>query len=123
MSMNLDKVREDIKVFFRHRIPNLALVFSMVLVVGGWLWAYFKLRKITEPLIIHYSQEVGIDQVGYAGDLAKVGIFGIVIVAINFIISVELEQKDRFLGRLTSTVTSLLGILIFIYFAAIIGVN
>lgn len=106
-----------------YRIPNLAMILSMTLVVGGWLWAYFKLRKIADPLIIHYSPEVGIDQVGYAGDLAKVGVFGIVIVAMNFIISVELEQKDKFLGRLTSAVTAFLGILIFIYFAAIISVN
>ena len=112
-----------LREFFRYKIPNLVLVLSLTLVLGGWVWSYFDLRTISDPLIIHYSQEVGIDQVGYAGDLAKVGIFGIVVILINFLIAVEVEQKERFLGRLTSGVTFLLGLLIFIYFAAIMGVN
>ncbi len=111
------------KEFFKHKIPNLVLVVSLTLVLGGWAWSYFDLKTISDPLVIHYSQGVGIDQVGYAGDLAKVGIFGMVVILINFLIAVELEQKERFLGRLTSGVTLLLGLLIFIYFAAIISVN
>lgn len=112
-----------LREIFKHKIPNLVLVLSLTLVLGGWIWSYFELKSIEDPLIIHYSQEVGIDQVGYAGDLAKVGIFGTVVILINFLIAVELEGKDGFLGKLTSGVTLLLGLLIFIYFAAIISVN
>ena len=121
--MDYVKLSKKAKVLFKHKIPNLTFILSFVFVMGGWIWAFLELGKIKDPLIIHYSQEIGIDQVGYAGDLAKVGVFGLVILLINFIISGELEQKDRFLSRLTSAVTVFIGILIFIYFAAIISVN
>lgn len=114
---------DSVKGVFRFRVPNLALILSLILVLGGWLWAFFALRKVSQPLILHFSEQVGINQVGYAGDLAKVGVFGLVVLIVNFLISSELEERERFLGRLTSLVTVFLAILIFIYFTAIIGVN
>ena len=114
---------KDIKKIFRFRVPNLTLVLGSVLILGGWLWAFFALRNTSQPLILHFSEQGGINQVGYAGDLARVGVFGLVVLAVNFLISVEVEERGRFLGRLTSVATAFLAILIFIYFAAIIGVN
>ena len=112
-----------LKKYLKFKVPNIACILSFVFVLGGWIWAYFVLRQPSQPLILHFSDQVGIDQIGYEGDLAKVGIFGLVIILVNFLIAVELEERDRFLARLTSGVTLLLGLLIFIYFVAIIGAN
>ena len=111
------------KDLFKYKINTVSFITSLILVTGGWFWAYFALREIKLPLIIHFSNITGINQVGYFWDLAKVGIFGIIVVAVNFLISVELEKRDKFLGKLTSAVTLFLSILIFVYFMAIISVN
>lgn len=111
------------KDLFKFKVNTLSFVTSLVLVIGGWFWAFWALREIKLPLIIHFSNINGINQVGYFWDLAKVGIFGILVVAVNFLISVELEKRDKFLGKLTSAFTFFLSILIFVYFMAIISVN
>jgi len=112
-----------LKDLFKFKVNTFSFVVSLALVIGGWLWAYFTLREIELPLVIHFSNITGINQVGYSWDLAKVGIFGILVVVINFLISVELEKRDKFLGKLTSAFTLFLSILIFVYFMAIISVN
>ena len=112
-----------LKKLLKFKIPNLAGLLSLIFVLGGWVWAFLALRNISQPLILHFSGQTGIDQTGFEGDLARVGIFGLVVVAINFLIAVELEARDRFLARVTSGVTLFLGLLIFIYFVAIISVN
>jgi len=111
------------KKIFKYKVPNFAFFVSLVLVLGGWLWSFFDLREVTTPLVILFDSTTGINQVGYAGDLAKVGVFGLLVVVVNFLISIELERRLPFWGRLTSFITIFLGILIFIYFAAIISVN
>lgn len=108
---------------FKYKIPNFAFFVSLASILGGWLWAFFALRKVTTPLIILFDSTTGINQVGYAADLTRVGIFGLLVVIVNFLISIELERRIPFWGRLTSFITIFLGILIFIYFAAIISVN
>ncbi len=112
------------KQFFgKLRLNLLIFIVALIFVLAGWFWSYLALREATLPLILHFSNFSGINQVGYVWDLSKVALFGTVVVALNFLITRELEKRDRFLSRLTSAVTLFLGILIFIYFAAIISVN
>ncbi len=107
----------------KFRFSNFSLIVGLVLIFGGWLWAYFALHETNLPVIVHFSNVSGINQVGYFWDLSKVAIFGGVVIVLNFLISRELDKRDRFFGKLTSAATFLVGILIFIYFAAIISVN
>ncbi|MBI3589693.1 MAG: hypothetical protein HY093_04780 [Candidatus Liptonbacteria bacterium] len=116
-------MNQTFRKIFSSKFNNLSFVVSLVFVLGGWLWAYLALRTISLPLIIHFSNISGINQVGYAWDLAKVGLFGILVVMVNFLIAYELELRDKFLAKLASAFTLFLSILIFIYFAAIISVN
>ncbi len=111
------------KDIFKSRFNNLIGIVSLVLVLGGVIWSYLALRVIDTPIIIQYSSFSGINRVGYIGDLVKVGIFGIVVIFVNFLISGELHKRNSFLGRLGGIFTLFLSILIFIYFAAIISVN
>ncbi len=107
----------------KHRAISIVFAASLLLVAGGWLWAYVALRGISQPLIIHFTHSGGINQVGDIRDLSNVGLLGAVIVLVNFGIAVALEERDRFLAKFVAAGTLFVAILIFIGFAAIIGVN
>ena len=96
---------------------------SLLFVLGGWLWAYLTLRKIAEPLILHFNSISGITQIGNLRDIANIAVLGLITIFVDFWLAIELEERDRFLGKLLAAGGLFLSILIFIGFAAIIGVN
>ncbi len=96
---------------------------SAFLILGGFLWAFFALRKISQPLIIHFSAYAGINQTGNLSDLLRFALLGLTAAGINFLIAREFERKDWFLGKLAAAATLLFGILMFWGFRVIIGVN
>ena len=96
---------------------------SFVLVLGGTIWSYFALRGIAQPLILHFNNLAGINQVGGVADLLQFGGTGIVFVLVNFFIALELEERDVFAGKLLAAAALFVSVLIFIGFAAIISVN
>lgn len=114
---------KDFRRFFRHKWNNLSLALGFILVFGGWLWAYLKLRVIEMPVVLLYNKVEGVKRAGEVGEFLKVLIFGLLVLVINFFISAELEERSRFWARLSSIFTVFLAALIFIYFAAIISVN
>lgn len=114
---------KNLKKFFKYRINNLSLVFGFVLIFGGWLWAFLKLREVETPVVILYSNIKGVTRAGEVGEFLKVLVFGLLVILVNFFISAELEERSRFWARLSSFFTVILSVLIFIYFAAIISVN
>ncbi|MEK7137959.1 MAG: hypothetical protein AAB787_00470 [Patescibacteria group bacterium] len=114
---------KDFKRFFRYKWNNLSLALGFVLIFGGWLWAYLKLRVIEVPVVILYNEVEGVTRAGEVGEFLKVLVFGLLVLVINFFISAELEERSRFWARLSSIFTIFLAVLIFIYFAAIISVN
>ncbi len=107
----------------RYKIVNVAFGLCALFVLGGLLWAFAALRGISQPLIIHFTNYGGINQTGSLRDLANIGVLGSIIVFINFYIALRLEERDRFLGKFLAAGTLFISILIFIGFAAIIGVN
>lgn len=96
---------------------------ALVLVAGGTVWAYYALRDITQPLILHYNGQYGISQTGNIWNLTGFGITGLVVLTLNFGMSLVFEQADSFWGKIVAVASLILGILIFIGFAAIISVN
>jgi len=119
------KMAEFIQKVRRHWPVAAVFGASLILVLGGWLWAALALRRVdaTQTLILHFNNLVGINQVGDTGDLAVAGVLGIVAVIVNFLISVELEDRDWFLGKLITVATFAFSALLFIGFTAIISVN
>ncbi len=112
-----------LKKFSKFKIVTSAFAVSFCFVMGGWLWAYLALRKVSQPLIIHFNNAVGINQIGDLYDLTAVVLFGLIALLLDFCIALELEERDWFLGKLTAAAGLFLSILIFIGFAAIISVN
>lgn len=112
-----------LKRMVKYRAVSIACGISALFVISGWLWAHLALRGLDHPLIIHYASGRGIDATGSVGNLAQIGVLGIVIVLVNFALALELETRDRFLGKLVAAGALFFSILIFIAFAAIISVN
>jgi len=108
---------------YRVKIIISIFILSFFLIIGGFSWAYFSLRNISQPLIIHFSDYTGINQKGSLRDLAFIAGISSLAVLVNFFLTIELEKKDRFLGKLVTVTTLLFGLLIFIGFRVIISVN
>jgi hypothetical protein len=102
---------------------DLAFITSLVLVLTSLALAYFSLKGIHQPLILHFSTYTGINQIGRLGDLLTFGITAIVIVGINTMLAFALKDRALILSRLIALVTIFLAVLLFIGFMAIISVN
>lgn len=122
-----NNIRRIINEFFltakKHRLIVGVFAISFILVVGGWLWAWFYLQTIDQTLILHFNDRVGINFVGRIGDLTGFVVMALVAVIMNFILALALEDRGWFLGKLLSAATLAFAVLIFIGFAAIISVN
>ena len=112
-----------LKKLTKFRVIGLLFLLSLLFILGGFFWAYIALREIREPLILHFNNLVGINQIGEIRDLLLIAITAFVVVAVNFFISLELEKRERFFGKLLAAATLFFATLIFIGFAAIISVN
>ena len=112
-----------VKKFIKFKAISSVFLLSFLFVAGGWLWAFFALRKISQPLIIHFNDFLGITQIGGLNDLTVVALFGVISLVLDFLIALELEERDWFLGKLAAAFGLFLGILLFIGFATIISVN
>lgn len=96
---------------------------SFLSVLAGTAWAYFALRGIAQPLIIHFTEQGGITEVGTLGYVLLQGVFWGLLVIVNTAIAVPLLDRNRQLGLFLAGSTFAIGILIFLWFAAIIHVN
>lgn len=114
---------DEIKKLAKAKIIVFFFSSGLAFVLGGFFWAYFSLLEIKEPLIIHSNDIVRINQVGDVQDLVKIVVVGLIVTVFNFFISLELEKRDWFLGKLLGAATMFFDILLFIAFAAIISAN
>jgi hypothetical protein len=113
-----------IKKIATYRFVSLMSLASFLFVAGGFFWAYAALRNVgPQPLILHFNDLDGITSVGSFTDLLLMGILGTAIVIINFFLALELEARDRVLGKIVVSMTLIIAILLFLGFAAILNVN
>ncbi|OGY98449.1 MAG: hypothetical protein A2855_00025 [Candidatus Liptonbacteria bacterium RIFCSPHIGHO2_01_FULL_57_28] len=106
------------KIFF-YGCFALAAVFA----AAGWLWAWFVLRTIDGPLILHFSDYTGINQIGGLAEIHGVGATGVVIVALNYFLARQLQAGEPRWAKLLAGTTLFLAVLLFAALAAIISVN
>ena len=112
------------KKIARSKAISIVFLVAFAFTAAGWLWGIVALRGVANaPLILHFDDIEGITSVGGIGSLVFIGIFGSVVTLINFAIALELDARDRFLGKLAAAVTLIFAVLLFIGFAAIINVN
>jgi hypothetical protein len=100
-----------------------AFVLAAAFAAGGWLWAWFVLRDIQSPLILHFSDYTGINQIGGLSEVHGLGATGLVVVGVNFLIAQALRARDRRWAAVLAAATLFLAALLFTALAAIISVN
>ncbi len=112
------------KKILRYRTVSAISFFSIILVLGGGIWAIAALAATgSGPFIVHFDDLSGITSVGGLAPIIFMGVIGLIVTVMNFFIALELESRDRFLGKLTVAGTLIFAVLLFIAFAAIINVN
>jgi hypothetical protein len=108
----------------KYRLVSLLSLASLAFAAGGFFWALAALGGVVSgPLVLHFNDMQGITSIGSFDNILWMGILGMVIVVINFIIAVDLEARDNVLGKIVAVTTLVMAILLFLVFAAIIKVN
>lgn len=108
----------------KYRLISLLSLASLAFVAGGFFWALDALTNVgSGPLILHFNDMQGITSIGTIGSIVLMGILGVAIVSMNFFVALEMEARDRALGKIVAAMTLVMAILLFLAFAAIIKVN
>ena len=113
-----------IKKITTYRLVSLLSLASLLFILGGAIWSYaVLLNSGSAPFILHFNDIDGITNVGTAWNLVFMGILGVLIVVMNFFMALELEARDKVLGKIVAAVTLAGAILLFMGFVAILSVN
>ncbi len=113
-----------IKKIQTHWLVSILSGAALLFVIGGFLWAYIALKRSgAGPYILHFNDAQGITQVGGIDLISGVGLFGTVVVIIDALIALELDSRNRFLGKIVAVMALVFSVLLFIGFAAILNVN
>lgn len=109
--------------FVEHPLVSILCGIALLFALGSAIWAYAVFHNIQSPLVFHWTEGIGITQVGGLGQAMGVGVLGIIMVLINSAIAFELESRDPWLGKIVAAITLTAAVLLFIAAAAIISVN
>lgn len=118
-----------VKKFLNEHFISVACGAAAAFTFGGFIWAFFALCTAgTDFLILHFDDLNGITSIGQIGFIVFMGIFGLLIIGMNFAIAREFSSRGdtirgRFFSRFLAAMTLVFGVLLFIAFAAIINVN
>lgn len=119
-----------IKKLSAHRLITALYTIALTFVLGGCIWACAALAGISgNPLILHFNDLDGITQVGGLAVIIFMGIFGALVVLMNFAIALEFADRPsgsahgQFFAKFLAAITLAFAVLLFIAFAAIINVN
>src|SRR3989344_5686385 len=109
------------------RIAGAVSVVSFLLVIAGWIWAHLTLVPLGQSVIVRWNTDAGILRTVPADEfssfLTGIGGTALLMIIVNAALAVELERRDSSWGKLVALATGAFAALIFIAFAAMIGVN
>ncbi len=114
-----------IKKIIQHRIVATLSASAIAFVIGGFAWIMIAINRLdaSGPFILHFNDMAGITSVGDLSVIVFMGIFGIVATVMSFFVSLELDERDPFLGKIMAGGGLIFAILLFIAFASILNVN
>ena len=95
---------------------------AFFIVLAGQGLVLYHLPLADELIVVHYTRQ-GIDQFGSIWQVLSYGLVAWSIIIMNFLIALELEERDWLWGKVVAGMTLGLAILLFISFQAIISVN
>lgn len=92
------------------------------IVVISQIWIFLALHEVRPPLVLRYANGT-ITQFGGVWELQGYAFVMWVIVVMNYLLALELEERDWFWGKFVASMTFFLSTLLFMAFQAIIVVN
>jgi len=112
-----------IEKIMKYKAVSVAGLAAVALALGGFFWAYFGLRHAGGPIVLHFNDMDGVTETGTLWIIVLMGFSGVIITVVNFFIAIELEQRDRFLGKVVAVASVLFAVLLFLALTAILSVN
>ncbi len=106
----------------KYRLVSALCGGALFVVLLGHALVFYYLHSAGQLIVVHYTRQ-GIDQFGSIWQVLSYGIVAWSIIIINFLIALELEERDWLWGKVVAGMTLGLAILLFISFQAIISVN
>lgn len=122
------------RTIIKHRVITGLFAAAFAFVVGGFVWALVAIDMRTSGgtggaigsirrIILHFNDIDGITRIGGIENLWYAGVFAMIAVGINYAIALELDVRDRIMGKIMAAVTLVAAILLFIACTAILSVN
>jgi hypothetical protein len=111
------------KFILDNRFLTSLLGASFILLIAALVASYVKLAAIEEPLILHWSEYTGINQIGSFADLALLVSTGLIMWGVNCALAFTLDSRQALLGKIVALGTLFVSALLFLAFMAIIAVN
>jgi hypothetical protein len=113
-----------VKKLLYHKAVAVTSFIALIVVVGGSWWLVAALRVMgSGPFILNFNDIQGITRIGGLGDAVTMGVLATLIVIVNFFLAMELDARDRVLGKLVAGITLAAAVLLFISFIAILSSN
>ncbi len=114
--------RSFFKIFLRDRIITAAFLFGVFVNSITW-FNLLRIQKTDEILPLHYNIYFGIDYMGGWYSLFIVPLFGLIVLLFNFLLSLFIHFKDKFLSYSLSVVALFVQMILLTASFAIVWIN
>lgn len=115
-----------IKNFFKFFIKDRLMVFLLLagILINTIIWAnLFRIKMVDGMIPLHYNIYFGIDYMGEWHNIFIVPLLGLIILIFNFLLSLFLYFKDKFISYILSIVASFVQIILLLASLAMVWIN
>lgn len=86
------------KIAFKDKIISVCFFTSLALNFFIWIYCFLNIRAGEELIYLHYNLYFGVDFIGAWYKVFIIPIFGLIILLINYPISIQIYLKDKFIS-------------------------
>ncbi|PIT88284.1 MAG: hypothetical protein COU29_03390 [Candidatus Magasanikbacteria bacterium CG10_big_fil_rev_8_21_14_0_10_36_32] len=112
-----------LKVFFRDPWVLFPLIISAAGQGFSWWYILFFTQSSQEQYFLHYNIIFGVDLVGDWWKLLFIPIGGLIILIVNFLLSISCYNKDKVLSRLFTVFTAIFQLCLVLTAYLAVGMN
>lgn len=119
-----EKLAQAILSLTSFMFVRIYLLFLLALNIINWLLAFYVNNNVSQNLVVlHYNINLGVNLIGEAKDIYIIPAIGLVFIAVNFLLLLNIFRKDKFLTHLLLGSSLLTNLFLIISTAAIYLVN
>ncbi|MCK5459941.1 hypothetical protein KAI52_02415 [Candidatus Parcubacteria bacterium] len=87
-----------LKIVFKDKIISLCFFASLLLNIFIWIYCFLNIKAGEELIYLHYNIYFGVDFIGEWRKIFIIPIFGLIILLINYSISIQIYLKNKFVS-------------------------